>query len=173
MSPLSTRIQAKKKCQRRPIARSWEDGSVAQAGKPRSSSSPSSPRDAPSTPVVLKECPKIVVRPAVAFPSSSRRAESEKKGLSKLVVCAQVSNGLALKICIPLINSTTKQIALTQWQTRTSAECLATSRPSGAACAGRAEDSDVNPGLQSARSGPGRPYVAIWPDVSRRDRDFC
>ena len=69
---------------------------------------------------MLKACPKIVVRPAVAFPSSSWRAEREKKGLSKLVVCAQVKSGLALKICIPLISSTTKQIALTQWQTRTS-----------------------------------------------------
>ena len=48
-----------------------------------------------------KACPKIVVKPAVAFPSSSRRAESEKNGLySKLVVCcAQVKSGLALKIC--------------------------------------------------------------------------
>ena len=89
---------------------------------------------------MLKACPKIVVTPAVAFPSSSRRAEREKKGLSKLVVCPQVSKGLALKICIPLISSTTKQIALTQWQTRTSAECLKTSRPSGAARAGRAEE---------------------------------
>ena len=68
----------------------------------------------------------------------------------KLVVCPQVSNGLALKICIPLIKSTTKQTALTQWQTRTSAECLTMSRPSGAARAGRAEEIDVNPGLQYA-----------------------
>ena len=97
-----------------------------------------------------KACPKIVVKPAVAFPSSSWRADNEKNGLSKLVVCAQVKSGLALKICIPLISSTTKQIALTQWQTRTSAECLKTSRPSGAARAGRAEESDVNPSLQYA-----------------------
>jgi hypothetical protein len=46
---------------------------------------------------------------------------------------------------MPLMSSTTKQTALTQWQTRTSAECLKTSRPSGAARAGRAEESDVNP----------------------------
>ena len=99
---------------------------------------------------MLKACPKIVVTPAVAFPSSSWRAESEKNGLSKLVVCAQVSSGLALKICIPLMSRTTKQTALTQWQTRTRAECLKTSLPCGVACAGRAEESDVNPSLQYA-----------------------
>jgi hypothetical protein len=84
------------------------------------------------------------------LPSSSWRADNEKNGLSKLVVCAQVKSGLALKICIPLMSNTTNETALTQWQTRTSAECLATSRPSGATRAGRAEESDVNPSLQYA-----------------------
>src|ERR1700722_15241795 len=167
MSPLSTRIQAKKKCQRRPIARSWYEGSVAQEGKPRSSSPPSSPREAPSTPLVLKACPKIVVRPPVAFPSSSRRAEREKNGLSKLVVCAQVSNGLALKICIPLMSRTIKQMALTQWQTRTSAECLKTSRPSGAARVFRADESDVNSGSPLGGARADVHFVPAWPRVSR------
>jgi hypothetical protein len=49
---------------------------------------------------------------------------------------------------------------LTQWQMRTSAECLKTSRPSGAARAGRAEESDVNPGLQC---GCGAPIVNTFP----------
>ena len=61
-----------------------------------------------------------------------------------MVVCAQVKSGLALKICIPLMSSTTKQTALTQWQTRTSTECLTMSRPSDAARADRPEESDVN-----------------------------
>ena len=86
----------------------------------------------------------MVVTPAVGSPLSSSCAESEKKGRVKLVVCPQVSCGSALKICIPLMSSATKQIALTQWQTRTSAECLTITRPSGAARAGRAEEMDVN-----------------------------
>ena len=38
------------------------------------------------------------------------------------------SEGRALKICRPLISRIRKQSALTQWQTRTTAECLSTTR---------------------------------------------
>ena len=41
MSPLNTKSQAKKKCQRRPMDRSRWPGSVTDQGKPRSSRSPS------------------------------------------------------------------------------------------------------------------------------------
>src|SRR5580700_3776115 len=115
----------------------------------------------------------MVVTPAVGSPLSSWRAESERKGRVKLVVCPQVSNGLALKICIPLIKSTTKQIALTQWQTRTSAECLAMSRPSGAARPGRAEESDVNAKSPIRELRPRSSIRSHLPGVSRRNRDFC
>jgi hypothetical protein len=62
-----------------------------------------------------------------------------------LVVLPQVSCGSALKICIPLMRSATNAIALIQWQTRTSAECLRMTRGGlGAALIGRAEETEVN-----------------------------
>ena len=58
--PAST--QAKKKCTTRPVARSWKDGIVAQAGKPRNAGRSGGPLMA-NSPVVSNFCPNTVVKP--------------------------------------------------------------------------------------------------------------
>src|SRR5208337_4076310 len=138
-----TSSQAKKKCQRLPIARSCSAGSVAQDGNPRSSISPSGPREAPRNPVVSNAWPKMVVTPPTGSPLSSSLAENERKGCWNWVASPQLSAGRALKICIPLISSMSKQSALTQWQTRTSAECRTTTRGTATGCAEDAEGMDA------------------------------
>ena len=142
-APLKTNSQAKKKCQRRPIARSCSAGRVAQDGNPRASISPSDPGEAPRKPVVSNEWPKMVVTPATGLPSSSSFAENPRNGCSNWVAWPQLKPGRALKICSPLIRRIRKQIALTQWQTRTTAECRRTMRGTATGRDGLAEETDA------------------------------
>ena len=92
-----TRSQAKKKCQRRPMARSCSAGRVAQDGNPRSSISPSGPREAPRNPVVSNGWPKMVVTPPTGSPLSSSVAENPRNGCSNWVACPQLSAGTGVE----------------------------------------------------------------------------
>ena len=89
--------------------------------------------------MVSNEWPKMVVTPPTGSPLSSSLAENERNGCSNWVAWPQLSAGRALKICSPLISSMRKQSALTQWQTRTRAECRTTTRGTAT---GRAEDAE-------------------------------